>query len=128
LIDYKDSRIILIAQINSEEQMKLAGYLNTIPKNTMATNDTVTGTTSPTTKVQHKEGPVAKAIEKQTAKLPSDTFLWIAVGAMAASAILQFTRKKHWSLFVGEWAAPLLIMGLYNTLVKVEGHDQLEHA
>ena len=94
----------------------------------MATNDTVTNKTSPAKKAAHKEGPVAKAIEKQTAKLPSDTFLWIAIGTMAASAILQFTRKKHWSLFVGEWAAPLLIMGLYNKLVKVEGHDQLEHA
>ena len=24
---------------------------------------------------------------------------------------------------VGQWAAPLLIMGLYNKLVKTEGHD-----
>jgi hypothetical protein len=78
--------------------------------------------------MEHKEGAVAKAIEKQTAKLPSDAFLWIAVGVMAASAILQLSKKKHWSLFVGEWAAPLLIMGLYNKLVKVEGHDQLEPA
>jgi hypothetical protein len=93
---------------------------------TMA-NDTLSGT-STARAVQHKEGPVAKAIEKQTAKLPSDAFLWISIGVMAASAVLQFTRKKHWSLFVGEWAAPLLIMGLYNKLVKVEGHDKLEHA
>ena len=27
----------------------------------------------------HQEGRVAKAIEEQTAKLPSDTFLWMAV-------------------------------------------------
>ena len=92
--------------------------------NTMA-NDTLTGTARA---VQHKEGPVAKTIEKQTAKLPSDTFLWISIGVMAASAVLQFTKKKYWSLFVGEWAAPLLIMGLYNKLVKVEGYDQLEPA
>ena len=32
-----------------------------------------------------KEGPVAKAIESQTAKLPSDLFLWASVGAMATS-------------------------------------------
>lgn len=93
----------------------------------METNDTVTQRTSTATRaMEHTEGPVAKTIEKQTAKLPSDTFLWIAIGVMAASAILQFSKKKHWSLFVGEWAAPLLIMGLYNKLVKVEGHDQLE--
>src|SRR5437868_3140852 len=28
----------------------------------------------------HSEGQVARAIEQQTAKLPSDTFLWAAVG------------------------------------------------
>ena len=27
---------------------------------------------------QHKEGKVARAIEEQTAKLPSDLFLWAA--------------------------------------------------
>ena len=78
--------------------------------------------------VAHREGAVAKAIEDQTAKLPSDFFLWAAVGVMAASAVLQFTKVKHWSLFVGEWAAPLLIMGLYNKIVKVQGHDQLKPA
>ena len=31
---------------------------------------------------EHKEGPIARRIEKQTAKLPSDTFLWGAVGAI----------------------------------------------
>ena len=29
---------------------------------------------------EHSEGPLAKAIEEQTAKLPSDTFLWLAIG------------------------------------------------
>ena len=89
--------------------------------------DTTTRT-NPTRATDHKEGPVARGIEKQTAKLPSDLFLWVAIGTMAASAIIQFTKKKDWSLFVGEWAAPILIMGLYNKLVKLEGHDQLEHA
>ena len=85
--------------------------------------------TNPATKAtDHKEGSVARGIEKQTSRLPSDVFLWVAIGTMAASAIIQFTKKKHWSLFIGEWAAPILIMGLYNKLVKLEGHDQLEHA
>ena len=94
----------------------------------MAANDTVTQRSNTARAGDHREGPVAKSIEKQTAKLPSDIFLWVAIGTMAASAIIQFTKKKHWSLFIGEWAAPLLIMGLYNKLVKVEGHDQFEPA
>ena len=76
---------------------------------------------------QHSEGRVARAIESQTAKLPSDTFLWIAVGAMATSATLQIMGNKHGSLFVGQWAPTLLIMGLYNKLVKQLGSDRLEN-
>ncbi|MEJ7740935.1 MAG: hypothetical protein WKF97_26250 [Chitinophagaceae bacterium] len=72
---------------------------------------------------EHQEGEVAKTIEDQTAKLPSDIFLWAALGAMAASATLQILGKKETSLFVGQWPAPFLILGLYNKLVKLEGHD-----
>jgi hypothetical protein len=52
----------------------------------------------------HSEGRVAKTIEQQTAKLSSDTFLWLAIGAMATSATLQVMGNKHISLFVGQWA------------------------
>lgn len=72
----------------------------------------------------HSEGPVAKAIENQTAKLPSDLFLWAAVGSMAASATLKCFGRKHAALFVGQWAAPFLLLGIYNKLVKVEGSDK----
>lgn len=72
---------------------------------------------------EHKEGAVAEAIEEQTAKLPSDTFLWTSVGLMAVSATLQIAKKKHASLFFGQWALSILIMGLYNKVVKLEGHD-----
>ncbi|WP_142687710.1 hypothetical protein [Chitinophaga polysaccharea] len=72
---------------------------------------------------QHDEGEVAKAIENQTAKLPSDTFLWASVGAMGLSLALQCLGKKHVSLFIGQWAAPFLLFGIYNKIVKVEGND-----
>lgn len=72
---------------------------------------------------EHTEGTVAKSIERQTAKLPSDTFLWAAIGSMVASASFHFTGKKDVSLFVGQWAPTLLILGLYNKLVKQLGSD-----
>jgi hypothetical protein len=72
---------------------------------------------------QHSEGPVATAIEEQTAKLPSDIFLWAALASMAASATLKVIGRKHTALFVGQWAAPFLLLGIYNKLVKLEGHD-----
>jgi hypothetical protein len=76
----------------------------------------------------HAEGRVAKTIEEQTAKLPSDTFLWVAVGAMSLSATLQLMGNRHASLFVGQWAPTLLIFGLYNKLVKQLGSDRTENA
>jgi hypothetical protein len=77
---------------------------------------------------EHKEGPVAKMIEEQTAKLPSDLFLWASVGAMAGALALKVFRKDHLALFVGQWAAPFLLLGVYNKLVKLEGHSKTEPA
>ena len=71
----------------------------------------------------HREGVVARAIENQTARLPSDTFLWGALGSMGLSLGLQLMGKQQASNFVGHWAPTILIMGLYNKLVKVEGSD-----
>lgn len=75
---------------------------------------------------QRKEGPVAKAIEKETAKLPSDLFLWAALGSMGVSASLKMMGKNSTALFIGQWAAPFLLLGLYNKIVKLEGHDQTD--
>lgn len=73
---------------------------------------------------QHTEGAVARTIEQQTAKLPSDIFLWAALGSMGVSAILQLTGKQKTSLFLGQWAAPFLLLGVYNKIVKVAGSDR----
>ena len=72
---------------------------------------------------QHKEGPVARTIEEYTARLPSDLFLWAALGSMAVSATLKIMKKDDEALFVGQWPAPFLLLGLYNKLVKIEGSD-----
>ena len=73
---------------------------------------------------QHAEGTVARTIEQQTAKLPSDTFLWAALGSIGTSAVLRLMGKKHASLFVGEWVAPFLLLGVYNKIVKTQGSDR----
>lgn len=72
---------------------------------------------------EHSEGKVAKTIEQQTAKLPSDIFLWAAIASMGISLALKLMGRKHDSLFVGQWPAPFLLFGVYNKIVKVEGHD-----
>ena len=76
---------------------------------------------------EHTEGPVASAIEKQTAKLPSDLFLWSALGSMAISATFKILKKNDIALFVGQWAAPFLLLGVYNKIVKLEGTDAEDH-
>jgi hypothetical protein len=75
--------------------------------------------------VQHTEGRVARTIEQQTAKLPSDVFLWAAVGAIGVSAFLELTGNAEKSRFIGQWVAPFLLLGLYNKIVKVAGSDRL---
>lgn len=70
-----------------------------------------------------KEGRVASMIEEQTAKIPSDVYLWASVGSMAASFALKMTGFDKTALFVGQWAPSFLILGMYNKLVKQMGHD-----
>jgi hypothetical protein len=72
---------------------------------------------------EHSEGVVARTIEDQTAKLPSDLWLWAAFASMGVSLTLQLKGKKEESLFIGQWAAPFLILGVYNKLVKIAGSD-----
>lgn len=79
---------------------------------------------SPPRKEERREGPIATAIEKQTSKLPSDLFLWGAAGAIGLSLALQAANQKERANFVGQWAPTLLILGLYNKLVKQHGSDQ----
>lgn len=75
---------------------------------------------------KRKEGKVAKAIESQTARIPSDVFLWASAGIMATSLTLKLFKVNHLALFIGQWAAPLLLFGVYNKMVKQRGHDQEE--
>lgn len=76
-----------------------------------------------TPRSEHREGSIARAIEQQTAKLPSDTFLWAAVGSMGLSLALELMGEERKANFVGHWAPTLLIFGLYNKLVKLQGSD-----
>lgn len=69
------------------------------------------------------EGTTTKMIEQQTAQIPSIAYLGIAIGAMAVSWILLLAGKKNVANFIGQWVPSVLIMGLYNKLVKVEGSE-----
>lgn len=76
----------------------------------------------------YTEGTLARVIEAQTAKLPSDTFLWASLGSIGLSLVLQSLSRKEESLFVGQWAPTFLILGLYNKIVKELGSDHRDRA
>src|SRR6201992_4380968 len=76
-----------------------------------------------TPKLEQREGPIARTIEQQTAKLPSDTFLWAALGSMGLSLIMMAVGEEKKANFIGHWAPTLLILGLYNKMVKLHGSD-----
>jgi hypothetical protein len=73
--------------------------------------------------VRKSEGGVTKMIESQTARMPSGTFLSLAIASMAGSLVLMLMGRRNVANFIGQWAPTILIMGLYNKLVKLEGSD-----
>ena len=70
-------------------------------------------------RAEHAEGAFTRVIEQQTAKLPSDIFLFAPLGSMALSLYLHLSHRQDASRFVGMWAPALLTMGVYNKVVKV---------
>lgn len=73
------------------------------------------------------EGPVAKAIEQQTSKVPSDVFLWAALGFLGVSAIRSVrSRGDSGASFLSSLGPTLLMLGMYNKIVKLHGSDKFD--
>lgn len=70
-----------------------------------------------------REGKATKWVENYTARVPSMGFLGLAIGSMALSAGLAVAGKRELANFVGLWAPSLLLIGVYNKLVKLQGSD-----
>ncbi len=70
---------------------------------------------------QHDEGTLTKTIEHYTSQVPSGAYLSFAIGSIALSAILHAAGRKQDATFVGHWVPSILMLGLYNKLVKLEG-------
>ena len=61
-----------------------------------------------------EEDQVTSYLESQSAKLPTSFYLGAALASMVASLALKASGKDNLSLFIGQWAAPFLIIGTYN--------------
>ena len=73
-----------------------------------------------------REDMVTKGIEQYTASVPSSMYLAVALGAMGLALAFQIAGRGKWGNFVAQWVPTWLIIGLYNKIVKVEGHDQTD--
>lgn len=71
------------------------------------------------------EDQITALLESQTAKWPTSFFLGAAFASMIASLALKAQNKDNLALFIGQWAAPFLILGTYNKMVKQHGSDAL---
>jgi hypothetical protein len=78
-----------------------------------------------------EEGRTTRAIERQTSRAPSGLYLTLAIASMVASAGLMLSDRAQFGArtlrgrggianFIGQWAPTLLIMGVYNKVVKLE--------
>jgi hypothetical protein len=86
-----------------------------------AAEASLTAAPAPVLRPEHTEGVLARVIEQQAAKIPSHWFLLGAIGSMGLSLMLELTGRQRESRFIGQWAAPLLILGTYNKFVKTLG-------
>jgi hypothetical protein len=75
---------------------------------------------------QPREDEVTKVIERYTASIPSSALLALALGAMGLSLVSQVGGRGKWGNFIAQWAPTIIAMGIYNKLVKLEGHDQFD--
>jgi hypothetical protein len=72
------------------------------------------------------EDEFTRTVEEYTSAIPSSAYLGVALGAMALSLLFQLTGQGKWGNFIAQWVPTWLIIGLYNKLVKLEGHDQFD--
>ena len=70
-----------------------------------------------------QEGELTRQVETQTAKIQSINWLALAVGSMGLSffTAVIFGRRALGNFF-GLWVPSLLLIGVYNKLVKMESN------
>jgi hypothetical protein len=62
-------------------------------------------------------------LEAQSSSIPTSLFLGAAMASIVGSLSLKLAGKNDQALFVGQWAAPFLLLGIYNKMVKQHGSD-----
>ena len=74
-------------------------------------------------KEESTDDQITGLLESYSSKWPTSFFLGAAGASILGSLILKIQGKDEHALFVGQWAAPFLLIGLYNKVVKQHGSD-----
>ena len=65
-----------------------------------------------------RETDAAHLIEDITTKVPSDTFMWLAMGSIVASLTMKIMGRDRDALFVGQWAPTFVALGIYDKVAR----------
>jgi hypothetical protein len=74
-----------------------------------------------------QEDQLTAMMESYSSRWPTSLFLGAAFASIFGSAFLKSQGKHQHALFIGQWAAPFLLLGLYNKMVKQHGSDRHGH-
>jgi hypothetical protein len=77
---------------------------------------------------EKREDQFTALLESQSSSLPTSLFLGAAMASIAGSLAFKLAGKDNHSHFIGQWAAPFLLLGIYNKMVKQHGSDAARHS
>jgi hypothetical protein len=66
------------------------------------------------------------SLENAMAMIPADAWMMAALGSIGLSLFLKMNGRKDDSRFIGDWAAPFLLLGVYTKLVKLDSSQSLQ--
>lgn len=70
-----------------------------------------------------QEDQITASLEQFSTRLPTSFYLGAAIVSILGSLSLKIAKRDRDALFVGQWAAPFLLLGIYNKMVKQHGSD-----
>jgi hypothetical protein len=74
-----------------------------------------------------RAGNSHQSVQRLTARLPQDFFLWAGLAVAATSLSLLVAGKKQSSALVGGWVPAILTFGLYSKMVRMTGLAEYLH-
>lgn len=70
------------------------------------------------TRSDPQEDQFLATISKPNPVFPSGAYLGLGLCAVVLSSVLQGMNKKNAATFIGQWAVPFLLLGIYNKFVR----------